>query len=190
MARIEKRPTGKGFSYRVAIRKKNNEIFKTFTTEEDANLFVFYKEKLMENMDNFDVPLDKRLTLRQVFELKIESVKNSSASKSGTADFEDAYSRISPYITDDKFLCEYSFDDWLKATKALYDTFVYRGAKKEHTKRPMSILTLRRHIASASSAFSFANAQGITLDNWPMKVMQTFINPLVKEHKEKLKDES
>lgn len=186
MASIRKRPNGNGFSYYVSIRKKNAEIHKSFQSEEDAKLYAFYKETLIDNMKNFDIPLNSRVTLRQIYELKIDNIERDYWKKVSISDFEDSYKNIFPFIKENKFVCEFSYEEWLNAAKCLLNTDVFRGAKKEHTKRKMSLNTLRRHFASASSCFSFAQSQGLDLDNHPLKVIQTFITPLIKAKQQDL----
>src|ERR1700758_1345241 len=96
MASIEKRQGKEGCSYRVAIRKKGIEIYKTFSNEEDANLYVFFKERLIDNMENFDVPLNQRITLEQIIELKKDDQKNLNPR--ADSDLDLAFSKINKFL--------------------------------------------------------------------------------------------
>jgi hypothetical protein len=178
MATIEKRPNKNGFSWRVMIRKKNQEIYKSFETEEDANLYVFYKERLIVNMANFDVPVQDRVTLMQIMELKIQTIDKSD--KRTLADYEISVRRIKDCFGEIMFYQNITFENWVEAAKKLLQTDVYRGAKTEGGKRKMSPNTLRKIFAHASAAVTHAQHQGIAIDNHPMKVMNTFIMPMFK----------
>ncbi len=178
MATIEKRPNKNGFSWRVMIRKKNQEVYKSFDTEEDANLYVFYKERLIDNIANFDVPIQDRVTLMQIMELKIQTIDESD--KRTIGDYDMTVRRLKDCFGDIMFYQSLTFEHWVEAAKKLLQTDVYKGAKTEAAKRKMSPNTLRKIFAHASAAVSYAQHQGIAIDNHPMKVMNTFILPLLK----------
>ncbi len=178
MATIEKRKNGNGFSFRVSIRRKGIEIYKTFKTEEDANLYAFYKERLIDNMEAFDVPLKSRVTLRQIIELKISTLDKSIGR--AVEEFEIACDRVSKFLDKDKFIDGITFDEWLNIAKSMLQEDVFHGSKTENGKRKMSLGTLRRYFANISSAISYAQTQGIEINNIPLKVMQIYINPKIK----------
>lgn len=174
MATIEKKPIkGGSFSYRIMIRKKNQNIYKSFDNEEDAKLYVFYKERLIDNIESFDVDLKDRVTLKQIIELKSKNVE----SERYRSDLINAFAYIERFINVNKFLNEISYDNWLDCAKKLLDVDVYQGVKTEETKRKMSISSLRRNFAVMSASFSYSIEKGINLENHPMKVLASFINP-------------
>src|ERR1700679_1545188 len=71
MACIQERPNENGdVSYRVSIRKKGHIISKSFYTKEDAEIYAFYKERLIDLMENFEVPIEKRLTLQSIMNIR------------------------------------------------------------------------------------------------------------------------
>ena len=180
MARIEKRKHGNGFSYRVVIRRKGVEIYKSFPEEEDAKIYASYKEKLIDNMANFEVPLKDRVTLRQILEMKLNEMKEHDGRS--IADMELAFSRVIDRAPKNKmFVNQMNYQEWLSIAKDIYETPVHRGVKGEHTKRKMSPISLRRLFASLSSAMSYAQGCGIELDNHPLKVVQSYINPMIKK---------
>lgn len=177
MAVIIKRENKDGStSFRVSIRTKNIEICKTFQNEEDAKLFIFFKEKLINNMSNFDIPIENRITLEQVIEMKLEEVDNHRSK----TDFTMSASRILACLKKHTFLCELSFEDWVQACKNLSDKDVFRGSKNQHNARTPSLSTIRRVFATLSSAFSYAISKGIPVENHPLKIVQTFINDKMK----------
>jgi len=179
MASIEKRAKKNGeINYQVNIRRKGFEIYKTFRTEEDANLYAFYKERLIDNMDNFEIDIKNRVTLKDILEIKLNSVEDIRARQ----DIENSYMRVHPYI-EDKFLSEISYDDWLHIAKSLLGESVYRGAKNEKNKRLMSVSTLRRYFAVMSSIFSNAANHGIRVHNHPLDVLKAYIYPEVNKAK-------
>ncbi len=144
MAVIQKTKTDKGEErYRINIRKKGSDHeYKTFLTQEDAELYVFYKERLITNMKNFEVPIEARITLRQIIELKLNTVDTTK--EKFRDDFTYSMNMVSPYIDPDVFISKYSYDNWLECAKKVYATPVYRGSKAEHNKREMSQKTLRQ----------------------------------------------
>lgn len=179
MACIEKRNNKDGsVTHRVSIRKKGIEIYKSFSNEEDAKLYIFYKERLIENMDNFDVPLKQRIKLNEIFEIKSSSLSNCD--KKTHNDFDNSASKLMRVVPD-KFYHEISYDEWLSAAKELMNIDVFRGAKNGSNMRKPSITTVRRYFACASSAVSHMQSLGVDLENMPLKVLQTFITPLMKK---------
>ena len=167
--------------FRVQIRKNNQYISKNFNNEEDAQIFAFYKERLISNMIDFEIPIEQRVSIKQLFELKMNNSK-SLVDKS-FQDFSTALKKLSQVMDVDKFLCEYTYQDWLEICKNIYNLPVYRGAEKESCKVSMSIGTLRKIFACISSVFTNAISNNIPVENHAMKVMQYYINPLLKNEK-------
>lgn len=181
MASITKKISSNGeISYKVCIRKKGVEIYKTFFTEEDAKLYEFYKENLIQNMDNFDVPISERITLNQIIELKLDDLRKNKISDRYIVDFNYVLNHIKNYMDMNQFVCKISYNDWINVAKNLLESDVYRGAKTEIGKRKMSISTLRRIFACISSAYSFAMSKEINIENLPLKVLQVYIYPMMK----------
>ena len=177
MATIDTRLNKDGTtSYRVSIRKKGQELYKTFSTEEDAKLYAWHKERLIDNMANFDVPLKDRVRFKDILTMKMDSLPVTDTKT--MSDFKLSGERICNLLPD-LFMHEISYDTWLKCAKDLLDMDVYRGARTELAKRKMSPNTVRRHFACASSGISYAQSKGINIDNHALKVMQTFITPLI-----------
>lgn len=180
MASIAKRTSSKGeITYRVMIRKKNLEVSKSFHTEEDAKLYAFYKERLIDNMANFEVDMKDRVTLRQVMELRM--LKIPVTESKSISDISTALDKMCKHFPVDKFLINIPYEKWLEACKKIYTEPVFRGSNKEHNMRQMSVKTLRRVFATVSSAISHTIFMGIPLENHALKVIQTHINPMMKE---------
>lgn len=180
MGSISKRKLKNGsFSYHTSIRKKNHEIIKSFSTEEDAKLFIFHKERLIDLIENFEIPIEQRIMIKTVFELKQKSMKETSPKE--VIDMQNSAERVIVNFGEKIFCHELAYDDWVRVAKSLLDDDVYRGAKNENGKRKMSPLTLRKIFAHASSAISFVQKQGINIENHPLQVMKTFIAPILEK---------
>ncbi len=181
MGVIEERKNSKGeISYRVLIRKKGIDISRTFEDKESAKLYEFYKERLINNMSNFEVDLSCRITLRDIVDLKMKDVNSDIKS---FCLFKLSLNRFEEFLGEEKYYSQISFDEWLEATKKIYEKDVYRGAKTENGKRKMSPDTLRKTLAYMSSCVSYAISLGIKLENYPLKVIQTYVNPMLKSVK-------
>ncbi len=183
MATIEKRISSTGeITYRVQIRKKGSpEIYKTFYNKEDANLFIFYKERLIENMRNFDVPLKEIITLESLFEMKSKCFLEGQEREgreilNSYFRIKESLERLGKTII---FYNDITYDLWVEIAKDLINQDVYRGAKTDAGKRKMSFSTLKNILARASSSVSFAISNGINLENHPLKVIQCYIKDLI-----------
>lgn len=187
MGSIKKIKGKTGTSYSLQIRVKDNYITRTFYTEEDAKLFEFYKERLIRNMENFEVLLNERVTLDQLYELKLKYLND--ADKRTYNNFNNSLERFKDQFGD-KFYCDITYEDWLKAAKNIFAIPVYKGAKTENGKREMSVKTLRNIFAYASSAVSFAQEKGIAIENHPAKVIKVYIASMVKKEDEILPSDS
>lgn len=184
MSVIETRKNSDGtLSYRVKIRKKDVEIYKTFITHEDAELYAFYKERLIDNMKNFDVPSKCRVTLKQIVEMKIQNL--SQVNKKTLEDFTTGLNHISKFLEVNTFVSQITYEDWLNCAKSLINSDVYRGSKNESAKRKMAPATLKRILCTASSAITYAQSQGIEIENHPILIIRNYVLPLMKEKKDK-----
>ncbi len=182
MAVIEKRVSEHGtIAYRVMIRKKNHPpIYQSFRSEEAAELFVKYKEDLIDNMNAFEVPLNERITIQQLLEMKLDDFVENSRTKQ---DHIFIMNRLLEIIDKNKFVHQINFDEWLEIAKVLYATDVYRGGKNEACKRKMAPKTLLKIFNHISSSFSYAHEKGINLENHAIKVIKCYIRPLIKNMK-------
>lgn len=164
-------------SYHVEIRKSGQDhIGKTFLTEEDANLFIFYKERLFTNMDSFEVDIKDMVTIKQLIELKLKDGKDLC--HKSHLDFKMALTRVNENFGEETYLETITYDLWLQFAKKLHASDVFKGAKTEVGRRPMSVSNLRKIFALVSSAISYAKSTGINIQNHPLQVLQTYIRPL------------
>lgn len=165
-------------SYQVKIRKKGSEVTKTFSIKEDAELFEYYRTRLIENMANFNIPISERVRLRDIIELKIEGITDART----LSEFELGYKRIYENMKPHKFVCELTEQDW-------YDCFIKVQAtqiQKRNNSKEFGILSprsVRRIFATISSAISHAIEKGIHVVNHPLQIIQKYINPSLKGNK-------
>lgn len=173
----------------MEIRKGDSTFYKTFQTEEDAKLYEFYKERLLNNLENFEVDISNRLTLENIIEMKIKHDGQSLHPKN-VVDMKYSFKRIIDFLpTNKKFYVQYTFEDWVESLKHLQSQPVYRGAKTELGKRVISLKTIRKVFAHLSSAISFCQTQGIKLDNLPLKILQVHVNKLINNKKNEDKED-
>jgi hypothetical protein len=163
-------------NYKVQIRKKGIDVTKTFSNKDDADLYIFYKERLIENMENFNVPINEQVTLTQIVELQISNV--DLFKKRQINDVKRSLNRINEILGKDRLLSTISLEEWVECVKILYSMDVYKGAKTSNGKRKMSLSTLKKIFSHISSAISYAKKQGIIIENLPLKVIQSYIRPL------------
>lgn len=168
-----------GISYCVEIRKKGTQIYKTFYSREDAELYDTYKTNLIQNMENFEVPIQDRVTLAQLYELKEKQISEPRA----VAELRTSLEKINECIKKHTFINELTYEDWEECLKNLENTKVYVGAEKKINERNPSLSTLRRYLANTSSVISYANSLGIPVKNHALTVIQTHLNKKIKEER-------
>lgn len=178
---IKERISEKGVkSYRVMIRKRGQEIMKTFSAKEDAELFEYYRTKLVENMANFDVDVKDRVRLIDVIDLKIRRLKDERS----CGELELSCKRVLEHMKAHTFLCELTFKDWY----ACFDKISKLEIPMRNNSKMMVLISptsVRRIFAGLSSAFSTAIMSGIQIENYPLDIVQKLINPAIKSIKTK-----
>lgn len=170
-------------SYRTIIRTEQVEDYKTFTTREDAECYIKYKERLLINKENFNIHIENRVRLSDIVELKIKNIAEPRA----LSEFKIALERVVDNMKPHVFLSELTLKDWKDCMdKVALLEIPIRGNAITH--RLISSFTLRRTFASLSSAFSHAVSLGIPVENYPLQVVQKYINPFMSKL-DKLDDE-
>lgn len=159
-------------SYRVVIRKKGQEISRTFSNLDDAKVFEYYRNRLIENMANFDVPIQERVRLDDIIELKLEGINDART----IDEFKNSAKKVKENIKHHMFISELAIDDWVECFKKISCLLIpIRKNSKEMTLA--SPLSVRRWFAVLSSAFSYAISKGIRVENYPLQIVQKYINP-------------
>lgn len=175
MATIKKRQDSKGnTSFTVLIRKKGLEVCKTFYDEEEANLYIWYKERLIQEMENYESPIHERISLKQIFEMKIQKIDPSNFREING--FDNTCKRFLEFFKSKFFLHQISFNDW----KECLDNFLKNEKNMRDESKNVSMKSIRKFFAYASSCFSNAIENGINLENHPLKILQLYINPKLK----------
>ncbi len=165
-------------TFSVVIRKKGKEEGKTFLTREDAELYEFYKERMITNMKNFDVPLCERMRLIDIAEIKLPQLDNERAK----SEIHTALKRCIENMKKHVFLNELTLEDWRECLVKIQEMKVPVKFKSKEMVN-LSLSSIRRIFATLSSVFSHAINHGIALENYPLKVLQLYINPLIKGDK-------
>lgn len=168
-------------NYQARLRIDGSEISKTFTHEEDAQLYIDYKERLHTKMKNFEIPIKDMVTLNQIFELKLKSVPLND--RRTISDIKLCQTRFTSIFHGIRFYSDITFEDWIKSAETLYSEDVFKGAKTENGRRKMSPVTLKKIFAYASASVSYAQSQGIEVENHPLRVIQCYITPLIDKSK-------
>lgn len=179
MANIRVNESG---NYTANIRKKSVNITQTFKRKEDAELWVIYKEDLIEQINAFDPPLQEIITLQDAIELKIKD-----AIEKGVVELENF--KHLPIIFE-KFcslnLNKILYDDLLAYFDELMKIPVRQGGSKNDKSsgsiRLPSIHTTFRKFGYLSTVFQLVKEQGVNIDNPALKVCQ-FIRPKLKNKK-------
>jgi hypothetical protein len=181
MATITKRKNGDSFTWRVSIRKKGCEEYRSFRTEEDAKLYAWWKEKLIDNMDNFDIPLNQRITIDGIVEMKINSIPDINLRQK--AEFLNAAERCKNFLPNKQFYVQFTLNDWKDCLKKIIGLQVHKGCIGDHTKRQASLSTLRRIFANMSSCVNYARSQNIEIENHPLTILQCHFKDIDKNKK-------
>lgn len=179
MASVTKKNNKNGsIIHKVRINKNGVHICKSFSDPEDAELFIYYKEKLIENMKNFDVSLSQRLTLGQIFELKIEG--SEELDTKSINDMRLSLSRLEAIFGENRCYFSITIEEWTESVKSIMGLKVYRGAKNKNGERDISFKSIKKIFAHASSCVTFCQNMGFKIDNKPMSVIQNTITPIIK----------
>lgn len=187
MACITKKENLNGsISYNVHIKKKKRgeQIFKTFYNLEDAKLFEYYKERLLVNIDNFEVPMTELLRVIDILEIK-RKASEKSVTKKWTSHMKSGGEKITKAIIHLKgkecFFHELNYEDWLAIAKYIFTIPTYIGFDSTKNKRQMGMKTLRNVFAYLSSAISHCQSIGINIENHALQVIRCFITPMMKQ---------
>jgi len=169
MATIEHREN----SYRVMIRKKGVEpIYRSFKTKEDAELFVAWKEDILDQMSAFNPAPKNLITLNVALELKVIQLKEKNAHPKSIGDISVLKIYFKKFL--DLPLIEISYNDYLQIFNEILEMKVSHGGnvkKQVGTKTP-SIGTIRSRFNLLQSVYSNIIESGIDVENHPTKILK------------------
>lgn len=176
--------------YRVKIRKKNVSLYKTFKDKETAELFVWYKEKLIDEMDAFEVPPQQLFTLKDAFDLKIKSMEESGTySLKYFQDLHVDLNRLKEYIPEDTYLNDITFEMLKDIFHKMSTTTVRKGGNQYEKSKTSGIIsqisprTLRRCLFTLSSLYSHLQSKGIQINNVISAFTPYFLDNFMKGNK-------
>ena len=166
--------------YRVSIRKKDQDVSKTFSNKEDAELYSKWKEDLIDQIENFNPSPEELLTLDSAIDMKVED-----AEKYGL-DFRTISSLkgLKIHFSDDlhRSLNEFSYEFLLSKAKIFMQTEVKHGgniAKGGNLKMP-SVKTVMNRFRYLSTVLGYLNMNGFSFQNHSLAVLN-YLNSLNKQ---------
>lgn len=169
-------------SFHALIRKRGNKtIVKTFRDLETAKLFLWYKEKIIEEMAAFEVPMSQLISLQDGYEIKKATASRENRHAKYCSDLEVDFKSISEWIPAGTLLKEIKFQQLDSMIKGMNKTTVFRGGtpggKGERTGKEVQISpnTMRRRLTALSTIYNTANAEtGANLINPVTAYMPVF----------------
>lgn len=170
----------KNENWRAHIRKKEMDISQTFKNKKDAELWVIYKEDLIDQIEAFDPPLQQMITLQDAIELKIKDSIDKNIKDIG--DFNILFKVFEKFCP--KKLNQITYEDLLAHFDEMMNTPIRHGGNRNdantgHMKLP-SIHTTFRKFGYLSTVFQMMRELGVNIDNPVLKVCQ-FIRPKLKK---------
>lgn len=169
MASIRERKCSDGsITYHVSIRiKDQEEIHKGFKDKETAELYAWYKENLIKEMKNFEVPMQEMVTLRDGFELKIKLAEGEGKTPKYIRDCKADFSHILTYMDEDIYLKDITPEMIEELCEKLANSVVFKGGSQyniklgKRTGKPVQISgkTLYRRMLTLSTIFNLCNQE-------------------------------
>lgn len=172
MASIQKR----GDNFRVQIRKEGFiNIEKTFSNEEDAILYSKWKEDIMQNIANFEVPKEELITLDTAIDMKIEEGIKAGLDKRTMASLNNLKSIFSKLLKNS--IHELGYEDYLKIAKELMVTEVRKGGSNSGggDYRLPSKETVINRFKYLGTVYGHLIKKGFSVINHPLTVVN-FLN--------------
>jgi len=161
MATFEKRKDK--WRVRFYINKKRYEA--SFIDKETAELWVTYKESVIEEINNFEFGLEKSITLFEAIELKIEKLEKNKSDKKTISDVFTLKKDFNDILNEK--ICMISYNDLLIQSKKLF-------TMKGKTGGALSIVTILNKLRRLSSVYSALIEDGLNVENFPLKICSYF----------------
>jgi hypothetical protein len=184
MATIREKVSKNGVRYYVSIRRKNETIYSSFGDKETAELFAFIKEKVIDEMENFDIPSSQLIRLKDAFEIKKMDMISEQKNKKSLQDLNISYSIFESILSPDFYLIDINWDKLQEITKILLNKKVQHGGnyKTLNNLKLISPTTVRKHLMNLSSLYGNLIKKGINLKNPFTEFMPYFMeNFMIKE---------
>jgi len=152
--------------YRAMIRKKGVSQSATFSNRETAELWIKYKEDIIDEMEAFEVVAEDFITLKEAVEIKIEDLRKINSHKKTIEDianlhrfchkiYEVPINRIK--VEDIKAICEYMLNETVRiGGSSNIDTGI---------KTQQSPVTVLKKLRALSCVFGFMMEKGAKIAN-------------------------
>ncbi len=172
--------------YHVEIRKKEISIRSTFSNLETAELWMKYKEDLIDDISSFDIPLRIMITLEQAIDLKCISMNEKKVEKRSVSDIENLKNGLSEWM--EKSIDSIFYDDILKRSKEMMNEIVCIGGNvKNQTGRKsiQSPITVLKKIRCLSAVYSHMVDLGF-IDKNPVLAVLQYLNNISKQKDDRM----
>ncbi len=171
MGSIRERKKGR---FEAIVRNgKEASISATFDKEESAKLWMEYKERLFNEMKNFDVPKKDLIFFRDAIELKKKSLSEKGSTSRTVVDINTLLNTFSEF--NDLEIGKISYDMLLNKSNNLLNSITRKGGSKKNPdsgrKQQMSPHTVLSRLRQLSSVYSNLIEMGVQIDNIPIKVL-------------------
>lgn len=178
MASIRKRVSESGVTkYHVSIRKKGQTISASFNDMETAKLFAHIKEKVIDEMEAFEIKPKDLIRLKDGFQIKMEDAQEENLSSHTIQDIKKAYDFFSLELGEDFYLNDLTYEKIKEITEKLFKVKVCHGGDRKDFKnyKLPSASTVRRNLASISSIYGTLIKKGINIRN-PFQEFLTYFH--------------
>lgn len=184
MASIRKRISENGtIKYHVSIRKKGHTIYASFCDIETAKLFAHIKEKMIQEMEIFEVKPKDFIRLKDAYEIKMQDAREEKLAASTIRDIDNAYNFFSCTLGNEYYLNDLSYEKIKEITQKLFKRKVCHGGDRKDPKNYQlpSPATVRRILASFSSIYGTLIKKGINIKNPFQEFLVYFNNTYMKK---------
>jgi hypothetical protein len=166
----------------VMIRKKGHPtLHRVFSNKEDAEIFAYWKEDILEQITNFEPPLEELITLDTAIEMKIQEATNQKLGKKTIKDIKDLKNYFANLL--DQSLFSISYENLMCAYNELSKKEIRRGGSiiKGGIYKLPSQKTLRNRFAILSSVYSLMIKKGVKIVNHPLNILSFIKDKLYTE---------
>lgn len=169
-------------NFSVSIRRKGHNITKTFSDKETAELYAKYKEALIDEMENFDVPKKDLITLDSAIECRLEELLNAKADRRTVLDVKGLRGFFPEFMN--LTLSELTYEMLKNKIEKMMVEPIRRGGDRDKTGKLIlqSPVTIRRKVAMLSSIYSLMIKKGVDCENIPLRIL-SFLHEIIKKKK-------
>jgi len=169
MASISKQ----GERFRVQIRTKNVQLSASFSDLHTAELWARYKENMIQEMEDFSVPNQELICLKDAIEMKISEMEKNYKKLTSISDLLGCLSCFNEFL--DKPISYLTYNILLDKCKEMSKTIVTKGGcpnSEKGSKRIQSPMTILKKMRCLSSVFGTMIEKGFLKTNPVLEVLQ------------------